>query len=312
MTRKLIINNEGYLEDLMELELNIPVGVNKKTHIESEILLRINAFNPKLKINKIFYEDLNSQFPIVSKGKYIGVIVEDNITDLISDSLMNIDEAYLYEKDGNNYCRNIIYYLFFTPTKEGQRNGMISQSIFPWAIDYIASTLDTSNYSISNHNVILINTVNERITSNMILKNINALEFIGIDYIEIFAESFLESQQRRDLKSVFNVSKNDHLYSDRHFDINFENCTLYVKIEVLTSKLVHKNNTVSFFGSSEKHYLMEVFPVIILAIDLGYEVDYTEYSDFCSNYKDRFSDRSDKFARCLIILDYINKYLKER
>lgn len=62
MEYNLILNTNGYPKAFDKIEIDIKDGLGKRNYIEQRIKETIYAYNNKLKISNIYYENLEEQF----------------------------------------------------------------------------------------------------------------------------------------------------------------------------------------------------------------------------------------------------------
>lgn len=278
-----------------------------KEDIELLLLKKVNAFNKKLNISKVIYESLQEQFPFYKKTGRSGAIIEDTQIDTTLINEYKQNGYYVFQQDEITYARNIIEYVFFTPTRENSRNIFISQTLFPALVDYMEDYLNTSNYTCANHKFMLINIANKEITADSIITTISILIKIGLDYLVLFDYPTIHRDTIPDNIKTFikeRYANCTEIYENKYYKIDFTRKLLKIKTYELETKI--KNNI--FEGSDEKFYWIQIFPIAIFAHNSGYKVDYSEYDNFCQSYRKVFSSKNKKFNRCITILRYLEKY----
>lgn len=319
---RILLLNESRFPDRFDLILsNPPSGVSKGQYAENRIVEAFNNYYPNLDLNRIEYLKIENQFEDFKKNDSNGLVVEEfEINPELKEAYEN-KKYYVYEQNGKTFCRKIMLYVFISLPNEDSRNNFISQTVFPTLLQYAGEYLDSPSYLIANHKFCFVNILDKRITSKMILRHLASLCLVGMDYIDAFDnESLIINKLPLDIKellenysSEFSVqySKTDDTYEDDCYKIDFSNKEFIIKTDYLISCIQQTTpNQVDFHGSGEKHYWMEILPMSLLAYKRGYSVDYSQYEDFIDSYSSSFSKSSKKFARCIVLLNYIKKYFK--
>lgn len=327
MGTKLILNEKGFPAKFTFVDMPVtsnetdPIAKEKELIrlVEKNVISKINEYNPKLHLDEIIYDDLSMYIGANYKSQYSGIIVDevyinDELEDLyIANDYLILDNGY------DKFARRVIQYVFITSGNIEARNSFVSQTIFPDIIEHMKEDIKSPSYTIAKHRFMFINLPYKEITANMLLRHLANLVLIDIDYVDIFESSTSQEEIPKDLKLYlkkfepnfmsFYDPKTDTLKSG-YFEIDFKNKKLAVSKQYIESSLVAKNGNTQFDfnGSSEKFYWIEMFPITIFAYNLGYEIDITQYEDFCNTYKNKFSPSSSKFVRCEVLLNYLKKY----
>ncbi|MFP5453343.1 hypothetical protein [Parvimonas sp. G1604] len=319
MERIIILNNKQFPAGFNSVDVTPPAGVTKISYVENRMIAAVNSYNPKLKVNRIDYIDIKTQFPFYKKGNSNGVLVEEFEINPANRNTYLQNGCYVYSSGTKCICRRIMMYLFVSGAVENTRTAFISQTVFPTLLEYADDYLLSPSYSIANHKFCFINILNKTITATMILRHLSSLCSAGMEYVEIFNNrSIVPSAIPKDLKSFLqtyspNYAGNYNVvtdtYEDDNYKIEFKNKEFTWKANPMVAKLISKTaTTVDFNGSAEKFYWIETLPMAIFAYKQGYLIDYSEYENFVTTYTGRFSASSDKFARCQTLLNYVKKY----
>lgn len=318
MERILLLNNKRFPADLMNVNVSPPVGVSKTAYVESRIIDAMNKYNPKLDVRRIEYLAIETQFSVFKKGKPNGVLIEEFEIPMLEQSRYIHNGCFVYTVGTKYFCRRIILYIFVSGVNEDTRTGFISQTVFPTLLDYANEFMQSPSYTLSNHKFCFLNILNKKLTATMILRHLAGLCVSGMDYVEVFSNAslnpdtipsdlkkFLEEYES-DFTSKYNVLTSS--YEDDYYLIEFKQKKVVWRTASMVSKLKVTASTVDFNGSAEKFYWIEILPLSIFAYDQGYKVDYSEYENFVTIYKSQFSQTSDKFKRCEVLLEYARKY----
>lgn len=320
MERILLLNDKQFPRGFDSVLVTPPAGMTKRSYTEERMLAALNQYNPKLHITRIEYLKIENQFPKYKKGKSNGVLIEEFEIHPARVSVYQANDCYVYQAGTRWICRRICMYVFISGADENTRTAFISQTVFPTLLDYAEEYLQSPSYSIANHKFCFINILGKKITATMILRHLAALCAAGMDYVEIFGKGSMDTRQiPRDLKAFLMVyasefdSKYDgaaDVFEDDNYRIEFSRKRFVWKAAPMAAtKLVYRTaSMVDFHGSSEKFYWIETLPMAIQAYHQGYRVDYSEYAQFIRDYRPRFPKSSDKFARCEVLLAYIEKY----
>lgn len=320
MERILLLNDGQFPNSFNDVLVTPPMGMTKITYTENRIITAINQYNPKLGVTRIEYLAIETQFPGYKKGKSNGILVEEFDIDSTLRPVYIQNGCYVYSVGTRCICRRILMYIFISGATEDTRTAFISQTVFPTLLDYAKDYLQSPSYAIANHKFCFINILNKKITANMILRHLASLCAVGMDYVEVFANGSIDVKLiPKDLKTFLQqyassyATKYDSvsdIYEDDNYRVEFSNKLFVWKaMPMATSKIVAKTaTTVDFKGSEEKFYWIETFPMALFAYNQGYKVDYREYLYFITTYRGQFSPKSDKFARCEVLLKYIQKY----
>jgi len=310
MERILLLHNSGFPEKFNSIELEPPDNLTKLNYVERSVLESINAYNPKLNVSGIEYIDLNSQFPQLHVGVFTGIIVEETeIYQEHANALMS-EGCFVWSDDNNWFCKKIVGYVFLSDYAARSRNIFISQSIFPELIDYMGDFLSSPSYTIANHPIYFINIVNQVITAQSILIQIAGLVAAGIQYIEVFSNSFNPNRIKTNIEDYVKTYEQSYIQGQTFF--SNEDYTIDFSLKVLklkTNKLVDSSspNRFQVLGSNEKFYWMAILPLIILACKNNYVIDYSDLENLINFNMPDFSERNLKFQRFKIFLKYIKK-----
>ena len=320
MERILLLNDSQYPNGFNSVLATPPTGMTKISYTENRMLAAINQYNPKLGVSKIEYMAIETQFPNYKKGTSNGVLVEQfDINPALTD-IYKANGCYVYSEDRRCICRRIMMYVFISGADENTRTAFISQTVFPTLLEYAEEYMQSPSYTIANHKFCFMNILDKTITANMILRHLASLCAAGMDYIEVFGNDSIDVKQiPKDLKAFLRIYASNYatkydvmadVYEDDNYRINFrQKLFVWKAAPMAATKIFPKTaTTVDFHGSSEKFYWIETLPMAIFAYNQGYKVDYTDYSNFITTYRSKFSDTSKKFARCEVLLEYIEKY----
>lgn len=319
MKRILLLNDSEFPNRFNSVIVIPPSGITKIQYTENKIIDALNAYNPKLNVDKIEYLTIETQFPKFKNGKPNGVLIEEFEINSSLTKQYQSNGCYVYTNGGKNMCRRIMMYVFVSGADENTRTAFISQTVFPTLLDYADDYLSSPSYTIANHKFCFINILNKTITANMILRHLASLYAAGMDYVEVFNNGSIEPKKiPKNLKNFLKQYATDFdskynsitdIFEDDNYRIEFKNKLFVWKAShMAATKIVKKGAKVDFQGSNEKFYWIETLPMAIFAYDLGFKIDYTDYRDFITAYKHKFSAKSEKFARCEVLLKYISKY----
>ena len=320
MERILLLNNGQYPNSFNSVIVTPPAGMTKIAYTEKRMLAAINQYNPKLDVNKIEYLDIETQFANYKKGGSNGVLIEEFDIDPALANVCRKNGCYVYSSGTRCLCRRIMMYIFISGADENTRTAFISQTVFPTLLDYAKEYIQSPSYTIANHKFCFINILNKTLTANMILRHLASLCAAGMDYIEVFVNGSIDVNQiPKDVKKFLRIYASDFenkynakedVYEDDNYKIEFSMKKFVWKASPMAeTKIVPKTaTTVDFKGSSEKFYWIETLPMALFSYNQGYKVDYSDYSNFITTYRPQFSNTSKKFARCEVLLEYIEKY----
>lgn len=320
LDRILLLNDSQYPNGFNSVIVTPPAGMTKISYTESRMLTAINQYNPKLNVTRIEYLAIETQFSNYKKGGSNGVLVEEFDIDPSLAPMYRTNGYYVYSVGTRCLCRRIMMYVFISGADENTRTAFISQTVFPTLLDYAEEYIQSPSYTIANHNFCFINILNKTLTANMILRHLASLCAAGMDYIEVFSNGSIDVNQiPKDVKEFLRIYASDFaskynavtdVYEDDNYKIEFSTKKFVWKAAPMAAtKLVPKTaTTVDFNGSSEKFYWIETLPMALFAYNQGYKVDYSDYSNFITTYRPQFPNTSKKFARCEVLLEYIEKY----
>lgn len=320
MERILLLNNSQFPNTFNLISVTPPAGMTKIEYTENMMLAAINRYNPKLAVTGIEYGEIEKQFKNYKKGSYNGVLVEEAVINPALAEVCRENEGYVYNDGAKCICRKIMMYVFVSGPDENTRTAFVSQTVFPTLLDYAEEYMQSPGYTIANHRFCFINILNKKLTANMILRHLASLFAAGMDYIEVFENKSIDVNQiPKELKAFLEIYASNYTdkynvaedkYEDDNYRIEFSNKRFVWKTSLMAeTKLTKKTDgMLDFNGSSEKFYWIELLPMAILAYHQGYKVDYSEYLNFITEYKPKFSSNSKKFARCEVLLEYIEKY----
>ncbi len=307
-----MLDQSGFPERFLQVDVIPPAGITKEKYVEDRIIDSFNKYNSKVNIQEIKYEDLITQFPKMEFGKSSGLVVEDI---LISDIQVKYHESldhYIYEWNGNKYARKILFYTFFTIPKEESRNILIAQMVFPLLLAYVNRFIKSPSYDLLNHPIYLVNIINKQFTAQSILRPIAGLISGGFEYIDVFEKSINPRYVPKDIElfvDKYLQKSPTSYYSNDFYSIDFKRKILRIN----TSKLVigdYLEKTakyISFKGSSEKFYWIQVLPIILIAKNNEYKIDYKDLEDFYYTNVPLFRPNSEKLIRFKFLIDYIKK-----
>lgn len=318
MERILLLNDKRFPGDLINVNVSPPTGVSKTSYVESRIINAINNYNPKLDVKRIEYLAIETQFPFYKKSKSNGALIEEFEILPSEQSRYIRNGCYVYNVGAKCFCRRVMLYIFVSGANEDTRTAFISQTVFPTLLEYADEFMESPSYTLSNHKFCFINVLNKTLTSSMILRHLAGLCAAGMDYVEVFPNSSLNPAIiPSDLKKFLEEYSSDFVgnynaltnsYEDDYYLIEFKEKKVTWRTASMISKLKTTAGVVDFNGSAEKFYWIEILPISIFAYNQGYKVDYSEYENFVTMYKSRFSSTSDKFKRCEVLLEYAKKY----
>jgi len=315
MECKLLLDISGFPQKLLGIDITAPSGVTKQDYVEEKIILAINNYNPKLNITGIEYENIRAQFPDIQVSRSSGLIVED--IEIPNNKKTDYENSGYYVRNQVAGCiaRRIIIYAFFSDNNENGRDVLFTQSIFPAIIEYMGKYIQSPSYTVANHPIYFINIINKNIAAPSLIRRLASIVASNFEYIRIFANTNQIVDVPIEIKAFIEMYGRNYVsdspnYSNDFFEIDF----LSKKLLIKTSKLVvgeylviNDSGKFAFHGSSEKFYWMEIFPIVVLAAQSGYYIDYTELELFCTSNVSEFGSRDDKFRRFGIFLQYIKK-----
>jgi len=318
MGRKLLLSNLGFPEKFLASSISPTNGLTQQQYMEQEVIKSINYYNPKLKVTDIEYLDIKQQFPHLKIGKYAGLIVEDFSINQVDLDIYRNEEYFVWSTNNNWYARKIIIYVFLSDYEAKGRN-IISQSIFPEIIEFMGMFIASPSYTIANHPIYYINILSKEITAPTIIKQISGMIASNIEYIEVFTKNDELSYVPRDIYEYLKKFEKDFIpgnltCSTNYYEVDFSRKIATIKIDrlALNDYVIPKVGTISgleFKGSSEKFYWMEIIPIIILASDNEYTIDYSLLENFYNQNIDKFSENDDKFYRFSLLIKFIKKLM---
>lgn len=313
MQYKVFLEKNGFPDNFNNVIITPPNGINKVTFIESSFLTSLNSYNTKLKIKSIDYVSLEDIFPNFESCQYAGAIVEEHSIAEQQISRYNNDFV-IKKKDNNIYAYKILCYLFFTQSSVESRNIFISQCIFPPIINYLEQFIDSPSYTIADHPIYIVNIANNKHTADSILKRIASLISAGFGYIDIWGHDSIDGNViPKDLASFIQTYETSYqqgtnLFSTNCYSIDFLNKKFIIEVKklVVGEYLTNTNGTYGFKGSYEKFYWMDLLPIIIIAVNSGFEIDTSKLEQFIKNTETNFGNNK-KFKRFKNLLSYLNK-----
>ncbi|MBP1971344.1 hypothetical protein J2Z83_003483 [Virgibacillus natechei] len=316
MERTLLLESSGFPEKLELIDIETPENLLKQSYVEQQVLKSINTYNPKLKVKKVEYINLRTQFPQVRVSKFTGLIVEDVEIQKEDETRFSNAGYFVWEINNKLFARKIVNYVFLSEYKEKGRNVLFSQSIFPAIIDYMGDFLSSPSYTIANHPIYFINIMNKEITAQSLLKRLAGIVAVRFEYIEVFAETINPKTVPMDVQGFVKTYEQDYVQGQSTFSSDYYKVDFSLrKLTLNTNKLVEGESLIrkqdstelQFKGSNEKFYWMEIFPIIILACRDGYDVDYSNLEHFYNSNVDKFSETDEKLQRFSILLQFIKK-----
>lgn len=317
MSRYLLLNKKRYPDDFKSAEYKMPELLSWQS-IEQRIVGSLNEHNPKWKIQGCKYVIEEKNFSLASNSSYIGLIASESV--VRKEEVPNPKPFDYVVLPGNDADEAIVYtpiaYVFLSPTKEGGRNVLFTQSVFPALIDIIEQGLPGPSYTVSNHPLVSVNLVNKDISAASLIKRLNSFQSCGISVIEPFyktvdeevcysLESFARSCDRDFIQ--------DNVKETPDYRIDFENKELRIKTDHLIPGdylTEDSDGRHQVHGSSEKFYWVEVVPLVMMAIEEDYEIDFQAYREFIDRESPIFD--GEKFRRMKILLRYLEKVEKAR
>lgn len=325
MERKLLLDNQkanGYPAAFRSADVTAPEGGDRQTYLENRILEAFHAYLPKLHLTAVEYGNIKQQFPRAKVGITSGVIVEEYEIPPKKAFYLRSREIYVFERGGRMMAKRVAAYVYMPlPGRVEGRNTMISQTLFPTLIDYMEEYMGSPCYTPANHPFYLVNLFPNDFTAT-IRRAVSSLAFVGFHYIDVFKKEHACAidlrEVPRDLKLYLKqydarfeecYDKGADQYESEHMRIDFGKKKFWVKRQAVEERLLSQNGVYNFHGSDEKFYWMEIYPMTIAAYDQGYQVDISEYREFCQDYRNRFSAGSEKMRRCQTLLSYLEKYL---
>lgn len=316
MGRKLLLSQLGFPKKFIDSSITPSDGTSKQEYMEKKVVHSINQYNPKLNITSIEYLDIKEQFPHLKIGIYTGLIVEDFRVNEEEKDKYNEREYFVWKSNEEWYVRKIVIYVFLSDFKVKGRN-IISQSIFPEIIDFMGLYNTSPSFSIANHPIYYINILDKKITAPTIIKQIAGMIVSDIEYIEVFTQNEELSNVPKDIYEYVSIFEKDFAtgsttFVSEYYEVNFLTKVVKIKTDKLTlgDYLTYKSGTeYQFKGSSEKFYWMEIVPIVSLAVENGYIIDYSLLEEFYNQYKDNFSENDEKFQRFYILLKFIKKLM---
>ena len=320
-----MLNNKKFPNAFNSISVTPPAGMTKIDYTKKRMIEALNQYNPKLKVTRIEYLAIETQFPNYIKCKSNGLLIEEFDINPALAATYRANGCYVYSVGTRCVCRRIMMYIFILNADKDTRNALISQTVFPTLLDYAKEYMQSPSYSIANHKFCFINILNKTLTANTILRHLASLCVIGMDYVEVFGNGSIDTKQipkdiksfLREYESKFDTKYNDvtDIFEDENYRIEFSNKLFVWKAATMAASKIGASKTakkaattVDFKGSGEKFYWIETLPMAIFAYNQGYKVDYSDYTNFITTFKPRFSSTSDKFARCEVLLEYIEKY----
>ena len=328
MERFLLLDSSAFPQKFSEIDLTLSpaelLSTTKTAEVEKQIINALNTSNSSLRIQNIIYDDISAEFTGVFTGKYSGLIVEDHQIKYSEVADYQSPNEFTYEKDGEYFVRVIFGYVFLSPTRETSRNILVSQAIYPELLQYMEKYLSSPSYTIANKPIYFLNIINKNITASMPLKHFSGLVAMEINYIGVFnnslsslavpehVEEFLRKYYSEYMK---NVSGNE-ICDTPYFLADLTNKTFKVqttKLVVGESLTLTKAKFLSFHGSDEKFYLIDMLPSTMFACREGYQMDLSNFKQFCDNKgTQRFKENNQKLLRFRTVLKYLQKLIECR
>ena len=195
-------------------------------------------------------------------------------------------------------------------------NVLFTQSVFPALIDIIEQGLNGPSYTVSNHPLVSVNLVNKEITAASLIKRLNSFQACGIEVVEPFYKT-IDEEVCCSLESFAKSYDTDFVVGEvketPDYRVDFRNKSLKIKTEHLVPGdylTEDSDGNHQVHGSSEKFYWVEVVPLIMMAIDQNYEIDFNDYKAFIEREIAIFS--GEKFRRMKVLLSFLEKVERAR
>lgn len=312
MKRILLLESSGFPEKFRKVEVTPPAGLTKQEYLEQEVLEAINTYNPKLKLTKVEYTNLRTQFPDVQPSKFTGLIVEDIEIKETEQGRYSQLGYFIWDDSTEWFARKIVMYVFLTNPKEESRNILVAQTIFPAFIDYMNDFINSPSYTIANHPIYFINIINKTITAQSVLKPLAGIIAAGINYIEIFPTTINPKTVPLDVESFvrkYESGCTGSTFATDYYEVDFTAKKLKLKTTnlVLGGHIERNGAYLQFKGSYEKFYWMGILPIFLIANQDGFEIDYSELENFYNTNIGNFNPSNEKFHRFSILIKYIKK-----
>lgn len=326
--RRYLLLDSSYYPNKFNNVLNIVPGT---THpgptvvsvVENSIVSSINSYNKRLAIDCVAYGNIGAIFPNVFSGAYSGVIVEECEIDPNDVDDKTNAGFYVHGSNGHYYASSVFGYVFLSPPTETSRNIHVSQSVFPELLDYIGKYFSSPSYTTSNKPNYYINIVNSPITAPMILKHFVGLDYLDVQYIGVFYNTFqtlnipvkIEDYLNTHYLGDMQIIGSDTCFLNHYFETNISKKEFKIKTTdfVVGSQLVLNGGFVSVNGSYEKFYLIEMLPAAIFAIRSGYKMDISDFQTLCrNNGTHQFRPNNEKLRRLRFVLNYLEKLINCR
>lgn len=274
---------------------------NPQFDFEKEIIDKINAYNPKLKIEKIEYSNINENFGFKNTGKFFGLIVDLYDYDKNNTSMNKVKLGLI------DYNYKIFGYVFISTNEENSRNTLYSQIVFPELIEIIEMNLKSQSFEVSNKPIYLINLINTQINSDYIIQEINMMKAIGINIVNIFNNGL---DNRKYLYNFVDFQKK-YKPNKKLFDFNINKDGLYrLKLDAFDEGIKYVSGKYEVFGSSEKFYWLAALCITKLAFDSDINIDLTVKHLFETKYSNEINSNSTKFVRTELLFKYLEKLKK--
>lgn len=316
MGRFLLLNKNRYPGDFQSAEYGI-LHLHGSQQVEKAIIDSLNERNPKWKIEGCKYVLDRNNFSLALNSSYIGLIATESVVkEEEVPKPKPFDYVVLPGNDDDVTMYTPLAYVFLSPTKEEGRNVLFTQSVFPALIDIIEQGLNGPSYTVSNHPLVSVNLVNKEITAASLIKRLNSFQACGIEVVEPFYKT-IDEEVCCSLESFAKSYDTDFVVGEvketPDYRVDFRNKSLKIKTEHLVPGdylTEDSDGNHQVHGSSEKFYWVEVVPLIMMAIDQNYEIDFNDYKAFIEREIAIFS--GEKFRRMKVLLSFLEKVERAR
>ncbi len=308
---KLKLNQSGYPKNFRKHNIQI-ADDEKQEFFEHRLIETLNQINNKLKIETVEYCNLNNEFENNFLTSYSGLIVKEQIIEEIQKTKLKNQGYQIKSKNNQLIATRVLAYVFLSANKEEFRDTLFTQSIFPDILDSMKVYLDSPSYTILNHPIYFIDVIDKKITALTLIRRLALMIASGVHYVELFNNQTISPRdvptQIVRFMNKYELKKNRTLsgYETDYLSLNFDKNEL--KIKDITSRLVTtQRGNLDFHGSDEKFYWMDILFISIIAANSGFSINFKEYEKFVINNKSQFTNNSKKMARCVILLQYLEK-----
>lgn len=345
--RKLIFYGSNVEKRIEQIDIKVPQGMLKIDYIKSVLIKEINKYNKNLDLSSIEFQNSSIDCGIADANYISEIVEEKiifykkDIPNNISFKEPNADTWYFSDSQGNLTERRRIAYVYTSPTQIKSRNAFGTQDLFPTLYHFIQEFIDSPSFTYVNHPIYYFNLLTDNklpysIIQTLyfisVLKDVHLINIVdpGVTFsspknVNQFLIDLAMIAKQPNIRARNSNNKYEDLVKNSNHEFDFTSKKYTIKTELFTidynnigsKKAKHGkgikdesqngNIKISFNGSYEKFYSLEILALFELAMLNDFAIDYTQLQTFIttSNQKNVFS--GEKLENIKTLLKYIKK-----